>query len=127
MISDLYFTEDGDISVSTSGDVGVTSSTQEFLSQQARLRLATRRGDFLPYPRLGADLQRLVGLPNTPRTARFGADLIYKNLTYDGFMQPGRVKVDATPLRPDLIEFEVQLASGTKERIVLTLSQLLTI
>jgi hypothetical protein len=127
MPSDLYLTATGDLAVANTGDIAVTNSTAEFLRQQCSMRLATRLGDFVVYGRLGGDLQRLIGMPNIPQTARLGKQLILRTLTYDGLVSSQTPTVDATPTAPDKIEFEVKIPYGRREFINITLTQLLTV
>ena len=123
--SDLYFSESGDLAVSPEGDIAITDSNELRLQQQSQTRLATQRADFICYPNLGADLHKLVGLPNTPDTARFGKTLIMNALTRDNFLQASNIDVQATPTRPDVIQFEIKIYYGSNEYISITIDQLL--
>jgi hypothetical protein len=128
MATDYYITDSGDLAVSMNGDIATTPNSKEQIRQQANLRLATQRGDFYPYRMLGADLQRLVGLPNTVETARFGAKLIERTLAYDNFVVNGAVVFkEITPTAPDTLVFEFAIPYGTREYINITLTQLLTV
>lgn len=127
MGTDLYFSEAGDIGVSNNGDLATTSSHVNLLEQNARIRLATRKSDFQPYPRFGADMQRMIGLPNTPQTARFGKALIERGLLYDSFIARAGITVDATPTAPDTITFDIYVPYGYKQFLTITLTQLLTV
>jgi hypothetical protein len=122
---DLHMTDDGDFSPSTNGDIATTSSAKEQIRQQCLLRLATERGDFVVYPDLGADLQRLVGLPNSPRTASLGVKLIQRALSHDGFIDSNLKSMSATPTNVDTIRFKVSIPYGDKTYLNLTLEQLL--
>lgn len=127
MATDFYMTDDGDLAVDASGDIAVTPSTYEQIRQQALLRLATQRGDFVPYAMLGGDLQKLRGLPNIPKVARYGENLINRTLTYDGFLDAGTIAIEATPTKPDIIEFETKIMVSKRDYVTITLEQLLTI
>jgi hypothetical protein len=123
--NDLYFTNDGDLAVATNGDIAVTITEQEFVKQQAQTRLATEQGDFVSYPNLGANLQTLIGLPNTQNTARVGQQLIERAISYDGLLPRGRATVEATPTAPDTIVFNVSIPIGNRQSVQLTLTQIL--
>lgn len=127
MAADFHMTDSGDIAVSSNGDIAITSSNSERIRQQAHLRLVTETGDFVPYPKLGANLQRLIGLPNTEKTGNFGKDLIERALTYDGFVTRGASDIEATPTAYNEITFEVKIPNGVRESLLLTLTQVLTI
>jgi hypothetical protein len=127
MVVDLHLTDDGDLAISSKGDIAITASDPERIRQQAQMRLATEIGDFMFYPQLGASLQRLVGLPNTEKTGNFGKNLIMRALTYDNFIGKSSPVVDAVPTQADRIEFEVRIPIGQRESILLTLAQLLTL
>lgn len=127
MATDFYMTDSGDLAVSSKGDIAITPSTNEQIRQQALLRLATQRGDFVPYKMLGGDLQKLVGLPNVPKVARYGENLINRTLTYDGFLESGSIAIEATPTKPDIIEFETKIMVSKRDYVTITLEQLLTI
>jgi len=122
---DLHLTDDGDFAVASNGDIAVTVTPQEQIRQQSNLRLATQAGDFVVYPRIGASLQDLVGLPNSPSTGDYGQRKIMKALTYDRFLISMRPQVEATPTRYDTIQFKVFIPYGHRESIRLTLEQLL--
>jgi hypothetical protein len=127
MATDFYMTDSGDLAVSSKGDIAITPSTNEQIRQQSLLRLATQRGDFVPYKMLGGDLQKLVGLPNVPKVARYGENLINRTLTYDGFLESGAIAIEATPTKPDIIEFETKIMVSKRDYVTITLEQLLTI
>jgi hypothetical protein len=125
MATDLYFTPSGDFSVSVKGDLAVTTGDVQQIEQQALLRLATQKGDFVTYQSLGASLQRLVGMPNSQETADFGKKLIANAIQRDKNL--GTVKVDAWPTSPSTMRFEVQIEYGKETSVILTIDQLLTI
>lgn len=128
MATDYYMTDSGDLAVSSNGDLAITPDTKEQLRQQAHIRLATQRGDFLSYPFLGGDLQRLIGRPNTVEIARFGAKLIERTLSYDNLIPSGSIKFNSiTPTAPDTIVFNFSIPYGKKEYINITLTQLLAV
>ena len=126
MATDFYIQDSGDIAISGKGDIALTPSSRAHIRQQSQVRLATQRGDFVPYKMLGGDLQKLIGLPNTSSTARYGKSLILRTLTYDGFLDTGTIIVEATPTKPNEIDFEAKITVGKREYVTITLEQLLT-
>lgn len=120
-MKDLYFTETGDFTISSNGDIAVTQTDEEQISQQCTIRVATQYGDFTIYPNLGASLQKLVGKPNTKDTASFGASLIRQSLTRDNLIK--NVYINSYPTSNSTIVFEVNIAYGSERNILLTLKQ----
>jgi hypothetical protein len=122
-MADLYFTDDGDFAVASNGDIAVTPTSQEQIRQQAQLRMVTQKPDFIPYPLIGADLQRLIGMPQRPETASLGSRLIKKALEYDSFVTGETV----TPVPTDYnkITFTIRIPHGKRESVNLVLEQLL--
>lgn len=75
-------------------------------------RMQTENPDWRPYPNVGADLTDLIGMPNTPETARLGEDLILRSLTYDGAFKRNDLEVNAIPVGPFTLFFDVKLKRG---------------
>lgn len=120
-MKDLYFTETGDFTISSNGDIAVTQTDEEQISQQAMVRIVTQKGDFTIYPNFGTSLQKLVGKPNTKDTASFGAALIRQALTRDNLIK--NVYINSYPTSNSTIAFEVNIAYGQERNILLTLEQ----
>jgi hypothetical protein len=122
MAIDVYMTASGDLAISSNGDLAVTTGDIQTIEQQAILRLATQRGDYPVYPNLGASLQRLVGMPNTEKTANFGKNIIINAFARDKNL--GSVTVESWPTSPSTIHFEVKVSYGKEYSVILTLDQL---
>lgn len=127
MKADFYLTAEGDLAVSNQGDVAITPTQQEQIEQQCRMRLATQRLDFVVYPQIGTDLQRMIGMPNTKATALFGRKLIDRGLSYDGFVPRGRIKIEGYPSNIDTIVYDVGIPWGTREYINIRIEQILVL
>ena len=127
MRADFYLTENGDLAVSNQGDVAITPTQQEQIEQQCRMRLATQRNDFVVYPSIGADLQRLIGMPNTRATGLFGRKLIERGLSYDGFVPKGKLKIEGYPTNIDTIVYDVAVPWGAREYINIRIEQILVL
>jgi len=124
MAKDIYFTEMGDFAITSNGDLAYTETDEQQVSQQAVIRLATEKGDFPVYPKLGASLQNLVGRPNTPETASYGARLIDEELKRYNFVT--KLEIDSWPSSINTIEYQVNISYGVDKSISLTLQQLLS-
>jgi hypothetical protein len=123
MSVDLHFTDSGDLAIASNGDLALTLTEQERIRQQAVLRLCTERGDFVPYPQLGASLQRLIGMPNTPDTAKYGEQLIRNALTKDSMSKD--IKIETWPINNNTLRFQINISYGNTQDITITLDQIL--
>ena len=94
-----------DIKVSPSGDMTIGAS-KDFelanpsgvLKQDIAFRLRTDYNDFTPHPDIGADLNSLIGEPNTRETASNGELRIINSLTKDGRVAASDLLVKAVPI-----------------------------
>lgn len=113
---DLYFTEDGDVSVSHTGDLEVTGTPWRDDIQQIYLRVMTDVGDFVLYPQLGANLSQLYGLPQSPATGELGQQMIRSALEREGRFVGSQIRVKSVPTGPQSIRFDIDVKSNNKER-----------
>lgn len=109
------------------GDIATVDSTSRHLSQQAYLRLMTERGDFVLYPNLGASLQNLIGMPNTPDTAEYGKQLISAALDRETVFAGVNINVDAVPVSEHAIRFDVYVNISSRLEKILSIVQDLAI
>jgi hypothetical protein len=96
-LKDLGLTEDGDIQIGGNGDLLVVRD-EEVVAQEIRFRVKTTRGDWALYPECGADLELLIGLPNTPDTGRRAEEQVNRALTHDGFLGGELQEIRAVPV-----------------------------
>lgn len=122
-MSDLYFTEAGDLAISADGDLAMVDDAWRSHSQQAYIRLKTAIGDYLLYPGLGADLQRLVGQPQSEETGNLGRYLVMQALTRDSVLSAFPIDVKAVPVSYQSIRFDVYLTAGNRTELVLSVLQ----
>jgi len=94
-----------DILVDASGDLVLDSSknfkfanSRETLEQDITFRARTEFNDFEPHPDVGADLQSLLGEPNSRENAAIGEKKLYTSLTKDGRIIPQDLRVKAVPI-----------------------------
>lgn len=120
---DLYFSEEGDIAISPTGDMAVTESQWRDDLQQGYIRVMTEEGDYLLYPELGATLSRLYGMPQSPETGVYGEQLITAALNRESRFIGRRFTVKAVPTGPQTIRFDVIIVSGSREQIRLSVEQ----
>lgn len=122
-MTDLYLTEAGDIRVSTNGDLAVTETHYRDLGQQAYIRMKTQVGDFLVYPRLGADLDRLYGMPQSEATGNLGKALIENALSRENAFAGQSYVVTAIPTGPQSIRFDVKIRTPTGNRVLFSIEK----
>jgi len=120
---DLYFTEDGDIALSTSGDIAITQSESRNISQQIYIRVMTDLGDFTTYPNLGSRLNNLMGMPQSPETGQAGVALIKDALKRDGLFEGRELTVKAIPTGNQTIRFDIYTFIDNQNSLVLSVEQ----
>lgn len=122
-MSDLYFTEDGNIALSPSGDIAVTDTPWRDDLQQAYIRCMTDIGDYLLYPRLGASLSELRGMAQSPETAEFGKQLISSSLDREERFAHKPYRIDAFPTGPQSIRFDLYITAGNGREVQMSIEQ----
>lgn len=120
---DLYLTEDGDLAISHSGDFEVTDSPWRELSQQAYISILTAKGDFLLYPQIGAELEKLIGMPQSAATGEYGKQLIADALRRNPRFISLPLNIKAVPVSAQAIRFDVYVTSGYQTEVVLSIEQ----
>ena len=120
-----------DILIDASGDLVLDSSknfkfanSRETLQQDIMFRARTEFNDFEPHPEIGADLQSLVGEPNTRENAAMGEKKLFTSLTKDGRMVPQDLRVKAVPLDMYRIAMYTFVNSSNEDVNVVTASVL---
>jgi hypothetical protein len=122
-MSDIYFTEAGDLALSSNGDIAMVDSPWRSHSQQAYIRMKTAIGDYLLYPGLGADLEKLIGQPQSEATGELGKMLIYRALTRDSVLASLPIDVKAIPVSYQSIRFDIYITTGRRTELVLSILQ----
>ena len=90
----LKFSEDGDLVTGENGDLKAASPKESF-KQVINNRIKTNDPEWFIHPNIGANLEDLIGEPNTKDTAKKGVKKIKQSLSYDGF-----IPYDAISIRP---------------------------
>jgi len=122
-MADLHFTDSGDVALSPSGDLALTESPWRDDLQQAYIRVMTDAGDYLLYDELGASLSRLYGMPQSRETGRFGEQLISAALDREGRFIGKPFDVNAVPIGPQAIRFDVSIVSGSRGQVQFSVEQ----
>lgn len=101
---DLALSADGDL-LTERGDLKLVSG-DDYRRQQVLIRLKSIRVNWR-YDHIGADLESIIGKPNTQDTAKEGIDLIVQALTEDGLFKAEELYVKPVPLNKSAILFFV--------------------
>lgn len=120
---DFYMTDSGDIAISSSGDIALVDSVWRDYAQQAYLRLMTSIMDFTLYPSLGADLEQLVGMPQSQSTGEYGRQLILSALNREGRFNGLPIDVKAIPVSLQGIRFDIYVTAGSRTEMLLSIEQ----
>ena len=105
---DLFTDETGEIAIGANGDL-LIARDDDVLEQEALWRLNTVKGDWILVPECGADLELLIGEPNTPATGARAEDQISEALTNDGFFSGRLLGVKVAPLNQEQLVAIVEL------------------
>ena len=116
-----------DILVDASGDLVLNSSknfkfatARETLQQDIAFRARTEFNDFEPNPKVGADLQSLLGEPNSRENAAMGERKLFTSLTKDGRIIPEDLKIKAVPISMNSIAMYTFVNSSNDDVNVFT-------
>jgi len=120
---DLYFSESGDLKLTPTKDIALTDSDWRDNAQKAYIILQTTPGDFTLYPRLGAELSRLYGLPQSKETGDLGIKIIEEALTRSNTFNSSSLSIKAIPTGPQTIRFDIYVVSGVKKNMMISIQQ----
>jgi hypothetical protein len=120
---DLNITEDGDLTISPAGDLSTVPTKWHHYSQQAYIRMMTPVYGFALYPALGADLESLIGMPQTVETGEYGKQLILNALNREGIFTGYGITVKAVPTSMQAIRFDIFIATGAQPQMLLSIEQ----
>lgn len=101
---DFKLTLNGDIEL-TNGDIADIKD-KSLLVQHAISRLKSVKIDWFK-DNIGADMEELIGLPNTRETGDLGKDKIIKAMTEDELFKEGEVEVSIYPVSKTSIAYNV--------------------
>lgn len=105
---DLMMDESGDLVINDNGDFELVRK-QAFIQQSVRNRLRISDPEWVDYAvkTIGANLEDLLGMSNTPDTARLGVQMITTTLVRDGLISTEDLYVRPIPVKKNVIEFYV--------------------
>ena len=116
-----------DLLVDASGDLVLDSgknfkfaNSRETLQQDIAFRARTEFDDFEPHPDVGADLQSLLGEPNSRESAVAGEKKLFTSLTKDGRIIPQDLRVKAVPIGMHTIAIYTFVNSSNEDVNVFT-------
>jgi hypothetical protein len=108
---DLWMEDDGEPQVGVNGDILIARDS-DVVAQEITFRLKTTRGDWVLEPECGADLETLIGQPNSPQTGARMEALITHALTHDGFLLGELKNVRAVPINRETLAGLVTVEYG---------------
>ena len=100
---DLLTDSGDDLVIDSNGDLKLATE-RETLERDTSFRLQTQHFDYGPSPYIGADLQSLLGEPNTRRTGDLIREHVHISLTQDNRVPAGVLFVDVVPLSVESVE-----------------------
>lgn len=101
---DIELTDDGDLNLDFFSKEFIVISENDYISQQVKIRVKTVNSDWF-FDDLGADMEQLLGQPNTKGTAEKGISLIRNCLTYDSFLANDDIYIKPIPTDVDNVSF----------------------
>lgn len=110
---DLKLTHDGDLDIEEQRSVTGIG----YLKQQVKNRIKTINPDWF-FDEIGADLEEIVGEPNTKDTAEIGVRNIRKTLLRDSLFQDKDISIKPTPVNEDSIVYFIFLQVDGIEPII---------
>lgn len=91
---------------------------KDVLKQIVYARVVTQAPDWFIHPKLGGNLEDLIGEPNTRSTAEAGINLINNALTYGDFLKDEEFIVKAIPVNREEVLFIIRV-TGLAEEVVI--------
>lgn len=111
---DLKFSSIGDLVVDATGDLD-TSFGIDCDKESILARLRTNNPEWYHHPSIGADIDTMVGEPNTLAVAQATTKKIVSCLTYDGFISPSSLVVTPIPISATQIIYHIAVTNGGQE------------
>jgi hypothetical protein len=91
---------------------------QDVIKQIVYARIKTQAPDWFIHPKLGGNLEDLIGEPNTRETAEKGIKLITNALKYDNFLEDSDFTVRVVPINKDEILFVIRILNLSEEILI---------
>lgn len=110
--TDIRVTASGDLSIDASQDLDLITGSG-VLQQDIAFRLRTNYDEFTPHPDVGADLDELIGEPNTREVTKVGQQKIIRSLTHDNRIRNLDLYVRGVPIATDKTVYYVFVNNGT--------------
>jgi len=105
--TDILFDEEGDLSVSPTGDL-VTVSGRDCLLQDIRDRLGTIPGDLFAHPDWGCGIGRFLGAMDTPLNRALAIRHIRHALESDPRVEDNTITITPLIFTPEEKSFEIR-------------------
>jgi hypothetical protein len=103
---DLALDDDGDLLLDETGDFAL-SKDYDCAQDDIFMAVNTQKNDSDVFPEFGADLEELIGLPNTREMAMDGAGRIAETLITNNIVNSGDLSVIPLPVGDEIIYYIV--------------------
>lgn len=106
MFTDIGIDKDGDL-ILTDGDFKEVTG-YDFYKQCATNRIKSIQKDWHT-DHIGADLEEILGMPNTQDVAEYGSTKILTSLVFDGLFDAEWIKISPKPLNKMTIAYDITI------------------
>ena len=100
--TDILVSASGDLAIGSNGDFQMATPSGVLIQDMA-FRARTDWDDFEPHPKLGANLQELIGEPNDRYTGGKAEDMLRSSFTQGNMIYPLDLRVKAVPISNEKI------------------------
>lgn len=117
---DILLSTDGDLRVTANGDLQMAEPSGVVI-QDIMFRARTDWDDFDPHPKIGADLQRLIGEPNSKEAGTTAEELLFSSLTKDGRFDTMDLRIKSVPISMDRIVIYTFINASNYDSALITM------
>jgi hypothetical protein len=114
--TDLALTLDGDFIIDETGDLKIVSEF-ECTADDINMAVKTQKNDSEVFPQFGADLEELIGQPNTREVGDDGRNKIIEELVNNKIVNSDDLEVVPIPI-DDSITYYIVVEQGAEKKIV---------
>jgi len=107
--TDIFISQNGDIEIENK-DIKVVSG-DKYREMSAINRIKSIKIDWF-YDNIGADMEEILGEPNTEETANIGKNKIIKSLTEDSLFNLDEIFIKVVPISKNDILYMIALKSS---------------
>ncbi len=113
---DIQMNAWGDWTIDDTGDIAVVSDIRE-PRDDVYFRIRTNNPEYVMAPQVGADLEDIMGMPNTRESAAIGERYIMRALTRDNLLLSENIKIISYPSALDAITFVIIITRPGEQEV----------